>query len=388
MGMGRFLRKSVISFCKVVPFTSEYFGPPTGIIKTAAELAERSRRVGYTLLREPRTIVHNPPTNLTDGVNSNFLEKRHVVTPPVFLASIPSARVWGGRGKVAVITLDDKVIGDISNVGDSGIPFGHPVFQKNNLGEVRSLKGLGLMLASRHGSNYYHWMMDVIPKVKITNAEFEVENFDYVISNKIHSKFQEESLKKLGISLDKVIEIGGGEQVKCERLICPSNPIGKNGTPTEWVIKYLRDTFGSKRKNRTEERKIYVSREGYNRSVNNVDKLIKKIGNVKYEHYKPNMYCIDDQVKAFENARCVTGMHGAGLTNLVFSDPQTSVLEFFPNKNVRTCFYEIADILSLDYKYYCLIEGKYDYYSEEIEIREGDLDNIYMNENSCQNVSR
>jgi len=114
-----------------------------------------------------------------------FREEQSAMTDPVFLACIPDARVWGDPN-VAVITPDDAVLAEVSNV------FGrladkHPVFQRRRLGPVRTLNGTSLLLAATEGRRYFHWMMDVLPRVKIVREHCSLSDFDHVITNPITS---------------------------------------------------------------------------------------------------------------------------------------------------------------------------------------------------------
>ena len=53
------------------------------------------------------------------------------------------------------------------------------------------------------------------------------------------------------------------------------------------------------------------------------------------------------QVRAFAEAECVVGPHGAGLTNLAFAPPGAAVVELFAGDYVNECFWALA----------CTVEG-------------------------------
>ncbi|RYE32726.1 MAG: glycosyltransferase family 61 protein [Sphingobacteriales bacterium] len=62
-------------------------------------------------------------------------------------------------------------------------------------------------------------------------------------------------------------------------------------------------------------------------------------------------YSVADQVKLFYNAREIIAIHGAGLTNLIFAQPGTTVIELFPVSYVNQCYWTIASKNKLQYSY-------------------------------------
>jgi capsular polysaccharide biosynthesis protein len=51
-----------------------------------------------------------------------------------------------------------------------------------------------------------------------------------------------------------------------------------------------------------------------------------------------------DQVRLFSEAEIVVGPHGGGLTNTVFSQPGTTVIEVFPPSYISGCFWALSDV--------------------------------------------
>jgi capsular polysaccharide biosynthesis protein len=48
----------------------------------------------------------------------------------------------------------------------------------------------------------------------------------------------------------------------------------------------------------------------------------------------------------------VVAPHGAGLTNLIFSKPGTSVVEILAKGNERRCYWTLCEELGHDYRFY------------------------------------
>jgi capsular polysaccharide biosynthesis protein len=71
----------------------------------------------------------------------------------------------------------------------------------------------------------------------------------------------------------------------------------------------------------------------------------------------PGKLSLADQIDAFRNARVVLGAHGAGLTNILFCRPNTTLIEIFPAGGVHgSAFLRIAS--QLDFNYYYAIGKK------------------------------
>ena len=59
-------------------------------------------------------------------------------------------------------------------------------------------------------------------------------------------------------------------------------------------------------------------------------------------------FSFKDQVKMFNNAKLIVGLHGSGFANLVFSKPQTKVIEL-SSKYSGNIFHYLAKTCQLDY---------------------------------------
>lgn len=72
--------------------------------------------------------------------------------------------------------------------------------------------------------------------------------------------------------------------------------------------------------------------------------------------YKP-VYLEDlsfaEQISLFNNARYVIGLHGAGMTNIIWCESGSRVLEIFPSEPCRDCYWVLANHAGLDYYYWC-----------------------------------
>ena len=71
-----------------------------------------------------------------------------------------------------------------------------------------------------------------------------------------------------------------------------------------------------------------------------------------FEVIDPGALSPAEQVRAFAEAECIVGPHGAGLTNLAFAAPGAAVVELFARDYVNECFWALASTVEgLRYRY-------------------------------------
>ena len=63
-----------------------------------------------------------------------------------------------------------------------------------------------------------------------------------------------------------------------------------------------------------------------------------------------------EQIALMANAEVVIAPHGAGLTNIVFCDPGTKIIEFLYPASVNVMYWTIAEEMKFEY-YYLMAEG-------------------------------
>ncbi len=102
--------------------------------------------------------------------------------------------------------------------------------------------------------------------------------------------------------------------------------------------------------------KIYVRREGANyRKILNEADLITKLRKQGFEIINPQHFEILEQIKIFSNAEVIVTPHGSSLTNIIFCNQGTKIIEISPElnnlyeKNISRRYKNIADFLHLEF---------------------------------------
>lgn len=209
-------------------------------------------------------------------------------------------------------------------------------------------------LIPRYPKNYYHWMIETAPKIKyIRRFEQKTGSNVCVIIPSDAPSFVDETLTLLNWPDSKIIETS--EKVyKVNNLVIPPFP-----KKTEAEFNWLRDeiknntvikenTSGiSKRKN------IYISRsDAVERRVVNEDEVMDVLKKYDFNKYNLEDRTVSANLHLFSNANIVIGPHGAGLTDIIFTD-ECSLVELFGNR-VNKAYEKIANRLDINYEpMYC-----------------------------------
>lgn len=279
-----------------------------------------------------------------------FSENLEFSLPPTFVAQIPDARVLDNG---FVITPDNQLLSDVSVVIDQKTSV-HPAFHDGGVGPVRRIRGKVAVLATYAGRGYYHWMIDVLPRLELIRlANYNLEEIDKFIVNSYLTSYQIETLKILGIPREKLILTQSSKHLSVEQLILPSLTNVYQTVP-EWSCDFINNTFlGLEHHNQSEERRIYISRRIASlRHISNEGRLINLLKKRGFEIVVLERMKVTEQARLFQSASVVIGPHGAGLTNLVFCEPHTQVLEIMHPLVINLMFWTIASHRNLDYHYF------------------------------------
>jgi hypothetical protein len=115
--------------------------------------------------------------------------------------------------------------------------------------------------------------------------------------------------------------------------------------------------------------KLYVSRQlAPRRKVINEDEIVKILEKYGFTIFHPERYTFLEQVAIFSRVKYLVGEHGSGLTNLLFMEKGTFILELHKDKTNELdrpafLFWYMAEALGINYYHQlCETHGKEDYF--------------------------
>lgn len=126
-------------------------------------------------------------------------------------------------------------------------------------------------------------------------------------------------------------------------------------------------------------RLIYITRENAKRRrLTNEQQVQKVLLSKGYEIISLEKLTWKDQINIVQQATTIIGLHGAGLTNILFANKELKVVELRGNlKHYNNCFFDLAHIL--EQNYFCLFgESK----------KKGSNENHYDVKINCSELER
>lgn len=204
--------------------------------------------------------------------------------------------------------------------------------------------------------NYYHWITEMLPRIR--GIEIYREKFGRtppVLIEEDPPSWIEESLDLMNVTADTRIQ-WTYDKAEVGRLITPrytrKAPPGDyqpSRRELEWVRNRLRRSTPP-RSSATPER-LFVSREDVStRRLSNRPDVLNILFERDFHVIVPSEYTVEEQVQLFRNSDLIVGPHGAGLTNMLFSEDATTI-ELFPKDQQPEYFYLISELFDLNYDY-------------------------------------
>ena len=196
-------------------------------------------------------------------------------------------------------------------------------------------------------------MVDILPRLDILRRSgFPEGEIDWFYVNSVAKPFQRQTLEELGIPGDRILESDRHPHLQASRLVVPSfaSPIGW-ATPES--IEFVRSQFLSPQSTpSTSPKRLYLSRQTARyRKVINEAELIQCLEQQGFTVVTLDEYSVREQAQLFANAEVIVAPHGAALTNLLFCQPKTTVLELFSPNYIRYYYWSICQYLKLNHYY-------------------------------------
>lgn len=308
--------------------------------------------------------------NLGQGIQKALRSKNHGVSTPLFVAVIPNGRAWIVPQQnywlvckaIAIMTPDNQLLADVSREYPAPLPGcpsydpqQHQVFHREQLPPLQQIEGRVAVLSGLSGNVYFHWMVDILPRLELLRQSgIKLEQIDWFLVNSYQAPFQRETLTRLGIPEFKILESDRFPHIQAQQLIVPSWP-GYMGWLQPWAIDTLRRWFLPKSQNlgRNYPERIYISRgDASYRRVLNEDEVIQFLRPWGFVTVQLETLSFGEQVALFAQAKVIMGAHGSGLTNILFCQPGTQVIEWMSPHYNRHYYWVISQYLGLEH--YCL----------------------------------
>ncbi len=199
--------------------------------------------------------------------------------------------------------------------------------------------------------NYYHWMVETVPKIRYLREFEDVTGKDVTVLIPVDAPpFVAETLRLLEWPQSKIVCATEPEYI-VHNLIVPSYP-ERHASDFKWIRREILETALTE--SEPDERdNVYVSRaNAVERRVLNEGEVMDVLSDYGFERYCLENRSLSENARLFNRADIVVGPHGAGLTDIIFAKNCT-LLELFGEK-IKDPYELLADTLGVGYEpMYC-----------------------------------
>lgn len=205
----------------------------------------------------------------------------------------------------------------------------------------------GIWVIDEWSAEYFHWLTDALSR--LIAAESLIGNHSVLLPERYERlPYVQASLDILNI---KAHYYNPRNRLVVKELILPSHTAPTGNYNIEMIQK-LRERFMMATTIHA-TKKIYVSRRKANkRKVLNESDVVVLLLDYGYEVHNFEDYSFQDQISLMRQTKKLVGLHGAGLTNMLFMQEQGQILELRNEQDSHNnCFFSLASALNHDYYY-------------------------------------
>jgi hypothetical protein len=268
-----------------------------------------------------------------------FAEPGTYACEPHGILELPGARFWGHYGGV-VFSPEGALVREVSP--DRWAGRAHEAFVRLRFPAVQDVEGVTASLCQAEADdNFFHWTLEVLPKLHLLEqAGYGPGRVDRYLVNGRLEGFRAESLRELGVPLDRVVAVSEGFHIRCATLVVPTQRAAFHATPL-WAARFVRDRLGVG--DAGVGPRVFVNRaDARFRRLLDFDPLRPLLEERGFAVVDLGALPLRDQRAVFAVARVVAGVHGSGFTNLVWARRPLVVGEVFPPLYTDPAFRSLA----------------------------------------------
>jgi hypothetical protein len=194
----------------------------------------------------------------------------------------------------------------------------------------RSIKRLGVRpervvpIGAQTHPNYMHWLLECLARVA---AFTPVDDGECLFLAPRLTHWQRDSLALAGVPAERILEVRPHGLVRFAEVLAVSRGVSDVQSFIPAAIARLAALAPAT----GERRRLYCSRQTANaRRIANHDQVEDVLRRHGFDTVLPEELSVAEQVRCFAGAEAVIGIHGAGMGNVVFSPPGTTVVELAP----------------------------------------------------------
>jgi capsular polysaccharide biosynthesis protein len=194
-------------------------------------------------------------------------------------------------------------------------------------------------------STYYHWLIDVAPKIAAAKQHFGSDMDQLIFTYpRVLTSYEADTLEMLSVPLSKIVNPHRmGEISSAEIFVLPLPGFHKISPR----IFKLRQIFATPLL--SQRRRLYIARSGRRRISNEAD-LFQMLMRHGFEFISDSPRTVSQQISLFASASHIISPHGAALSNILWVGEGARVLELAASKYAPNFFVTLASMLHINLK--------------------------------------
>jgi hypothetical protein len=324
-------------------------------VNSFPENGETISKNWYLPIRSPQKIKRKEPISLDNFEAERFFRSVNgyqfgyeFTLPEVFISCLNNAKIYS---KDFLILSDSNHIFYDSIWTRSGYLENNGILDKIILPRPKYYAGAACVLGTIGADNYYHWMLDIMPRLSLIKKYKELQSIPLIVPKQL-KEFQKESLQMAGFRSEKIIEFDGNF-CQVEKLYYLSS-LGDTGNPSPHDVLSLRELFLDKHSYHQSPSPEYLyitRRDAKYRRVLEEDKVIEYLKSIGFEIVCLSKLSFAEQIQKFSRAKIIVAPHGAALANMVFAPENVQIIELFPEDYINGCFWALANVCKHNYAF-------------------------------------
>ena len=196
--------------------------------------------------------------------------------------------------------------------------------------------------------NHYHWLIHAMPTIHAIGARHP--DGDLTLLLPMLNERQHQSLALIGAARFPFLETRADAQYVLPELHYYDFVIGRNDFAISAIARGAYAHMAAGIAANGSGRRLYIDRRNATtRRLPNEDALVERLERSGFEIVAAERLTLEQQIACFKGARLIVGQHGAGLANIAFCPPGTTIYELVPEHQINQCYLSMAMQGGLNY---------------------------------------
>jgi capsular polysaccharide biosynthesis protein len=247
--------------------------------------------------------------------------------------------------------------------------------QINNLNNFEEIDS-AFWVIDEKSNRYFHWLTDTLMRFFLVVKSKESGPI-LIHEDLLSYPYIKESLDILNINH---VMYDKNTLLRVNNLNIVSH-VSESGNYNKEIINAVRKGFTKNVNSSKPSERIWISRSNSDyRKIKNLEEIMPLLKKYNFEIIKPEENSLEKNIEVFNSCKVVGGLHGAGLTNMLFMQKNTSVIEVRRHGDVNNnCYYSLASDLDINYFYVKAESETSDFFNSDCDLNIDELSELFVN---------